>query len=312
MKNIAIIGGHGFIGKNFCEFFISLGYNVSLVGKNSRNQIFPKTALSISLEMANTEDLLKSVKNADVIIWLATSLIPGAHESSLELDFNSNIKPVIAFLEKSDNSFLKKFIYLSSGGTVYGDTTEHLPVTENHYKAPISEYGLSKLVAENYIEFITKSSSFESFILRPSNVYGKYQNLKKPQGIIGFAFKSLINDTAIDLYDNGKVIRDFVFVTDVAEAVLKCITAKLNISATHIFNVGNGKPFTIKEIIAKIGKVAGKDVSTINKSSRKFDCVYNVLSIEKIKAELNWVPKIDVDQGLIEVWEWIKETKNDQ
>lgn len=312
MKNIAIIGGHGFIGRNFCEFFLHLGFNISLIGKNSGNQIFPNSVSSISLEMQDTKALLQSVQDADVVIWLASSLIPGAHESSLELDFETNIKPLIAFLEKAHNTVLKKFIYLSSGGTVYGESTEHLPFAENHPKTPISEYGLSKLVTESYIEFITKSSSFESFILRPSNVYGKYQNLTKPQGIIGFAFKSLINKTAIDLHDNGKVIRDFVFVSDVAEAVLKCIDAEFYISTTHIFNVGNGKPFTIKEMIDKIGKVAEMEVSVIPKSPRKFDCEYNVLSIKKIKNQLSWEPKIEVDEGLKEVWEWIKETKNDQ
>lgn len=311
MKNIAIIGGHGFIGKNFCEFFLKLGYNISLIGRNSGNQIFSESVCSFSVPMEDTEGLLKAVGKAEVVIWLASSLIPGSHESSLELDFNSNVKPIIGFLERANHSCLNKFIYLSSGGTVYGDSKEHLPIDEDHKKVPISEYGLSKLITENYIEFITKSSSFESFVLRPSNVYGKYQNLKKPQGIIGFAFKSLIDKTSIDLYDNGQVIRDFVFVTDVAEAVLKCIDAPLKIATTHIFNVGNGQPFSIKDIVDKISKIAGSSVSTLSKSSRNFDCEYNVLSIEKIKIHLNWEPKIEVDQGLLEVWAWIKEINND-
>ncbi|MGS0748825.1 NAD-dependent epimerase/dehydratase family protein [Halpernia sp. GG3] len=311
MKKIAIIGGHGFIGKNFTEFFLNFDFTIILVGKNSGNDNFPNSVQSIIADIQNTKSIIEAVKDAEIVIWLASSLIPGSHEASLQADFETNIKPVIAFLEKTNNSVLKKFVYLSSGGTVYGDTSELIPLDENHSKNPISEYGLSKLVTENYIQFITQSSNYESYILRPSNVYGKYQNLNKPQGIIGFAFKSLINNTAIDLYDDGKVIRDFVFVTDVAEAVLKCINAPQKPSKTHIYNVGNGKPFSIKEMIFKIGKVAGRDVVTTRKLSRNFDCEYNVLSFEHIKNDLNWKPKIEVEEGLKEVWEWIKEIKND-
>lgn len=311
VKNIAIIGGHGFIGKNFTEFFLGLGFKICVIGKNSRNNIFGSEVISINADISDTLTIIEAVKEAEIIIWLANSLIPGSHEVNLGTDFDVNIRPVIAFLEKADNGFLEKFIYLSSGGTVYGDTKVHHPLDENHSKKPISEYGLSKLVTENYIEFLTASSGFESFILRPSNVYGKYQNLNKPQGIIGFAFRSLINDTTIDLYDDGKVIRDFVFVTDVAEAVLQCINSSQKKSETHTYNVGNGRPFSIKEIILKISDVAGKEVNTIPKSSRQFDCLYNVLSVEKIKRELNWAPKVEVNQGLQIVWEWIKEIEND-
>lgn len=311
MKNIAIIGGHGFIGKNFSDFFVEHGHTVTLVGKNSGGKIFPPEVVSVNAMMHNTDRIVEAVKDSEIIIWLASSLIPGAHEASLELDFETNVKPVIALLENADQLALQKFIYLSSGGTIYGDSEEHIPVTEDHAKSPISEYGLSKLVTEQYIQFLTLSSSFESYILRPSNVYGKYQNLNKPQGIIGFAFRSLMNGTAIDLYDDGKVVRDFIFVTDLAEAVSKCISAPLQKSTTHIYNVGHGQPYRIKEMISKISRVAGKEVRTVAKPSRNFDCEYNVLGIEKIKKELGWEPKVEVDEGLKEVWEWIKEKGND-
>ncbi len=306
MKNIAIIGGHGFIGKNLSAFFAKKAFNTSVIGRNSQNATFPVEITSIDADIQDTKKLLEATKNADVVIWLASSLVPGTHEASLELDFETNIKPVISFLENSAINTLKKFIYLSSGGTVYGDTEQNMPIDENQSKAPISEYGLSKLVTENYIHFLTKQATFESFILRPSNVYGKYQNLQKPQGIIGFAFKSLIDDTSIDLYNDGKVIRDFVSVHDLAEAVLKCIEKPVQFAKVHTYNVGSGIPFSIKEIIDRISETASTKVKTNAKQSRSFDCAYNVLNIKKIEQELGWKPNVIIDQGLLEVWEWIK------
>ena len=311
MKKIAIIGGHGFIGENFTEFFLDRDYNVTVVGRNSEKKILDAEVVSINAMVHETNKIVDAVKECDVIIWLASSLIPGVHEASLEKDFETNVKPVMAILEHAASLNLKKFIYLSSGGTIYGDSIAHIPVSEDHSKSPISEYGLSKLVAEQYIQFLTRSSDFESYILRPSNVYGKYQNLNKPQGIIGFAFKSLLNGTAIDLYNDGRVVRDFIFVMDVAEAVLKCIETPIQRSITHIYNVGNGKPYSIKEIIDKISSISGREVQTVVKPPRNFDCEYNVLDIEKIRNELQWQPKVEVDEGLREVWEWIKTNEND-
>lgn len=310
MKNIAIVGGHGFIGKNFCDFFLSLGYKVTLVGRNSGKREFPSTVNSVDARVSDVAAICAAVKDSSCVIWLASSLIPGSHEASLELDFDSNIRPVIAYLQKADNGILKKFVYLSSGGTVYGNPSQPIPFREDDDTHPISEYGLSKLITENYIKFITQKSTFESYILRPSNVYGKYQNLNKPQGIIGFAFKSLINQSAIELYGDGKVIRDFVHVKDVAKAVLKCIDAPHLPSATHLFNVGNGQPFSIREIIDKISTITGMQVRTISRPARNFDCDYNVLSISKITNNLNWVPLMDIDHGLMEVWDWIKQQED--
>src|SRR5690606_13742302 len=147
---------------------------------------------------------------------------------------------------------------------------------------------------------------FESFILRPSNVYGKYQNLAKPQGIIGFAFKSLIEETTINLYDDGDIVRDFVFVDDVAQAVLGCVECRARTGITHIYNVGSGEPVSIKEMISKISAVSGSKVKTQVQPSRKFDCEYNVLDIQKIKEELDWRPVVSIDDGLKTVWEWMK------
>lgn len=304
VKKVAIIGGHGFIGKNFTQYFLGQGYQLILVGKSARNEILSNVK-SVSCDVSNTEKLCNEIKDAEIVIWLASSNIP-SFNSSLGEDFNLNIKPIVLFLEKSSQSQMRKFIYMSSGGTVYGDPDSKRLWQEDDEKNPISEYGLSKLITENYIKYITSKSNFESYILRPSNVYGKYQNLSKPQGIIGFAFKSLLEKTTISLFDDGRVVRDFIFVDDLAEAVSLCMGANYKPAITHIFNVGSGHPISIKDIVSKIGFVAESQVHTEAKAARSFDCEFNALNIEKIKIELNWKPTTGIDEGLQIVWDWIK------
>ena len=312
-QNIGIIGGSGFIGKNLTCFFIEEGYSVTVIGRNVYSKFKNPSIIPIQVDVNNTEQLLKSVQSCEVIIWLVSASVPSTSSESLVDDFSVNINPLIKFLEGTNElPKFKKFIYLSSGGTIYGDFLENRPLDENSSKRPISAYGLSKIVAENYIKFLTNNSRIQSFILRPSNVYGPYQNLLKPQGIIGFAFKSIINNTSIDLYDEGRVTRDFIYVTDLARAVYSCVNSVYEESSTSIYNVGSQEGYTIREILDKIIIIAQKNIHTIPKSSRSFDCNYNVLKIEKIKKDFNWEPEIGIDEGLGKVWDWIKKENNDE
>lgn len=310
MKKIGVIGAGGFIGTNLVDFLLlNQEYTLVSLSNHFAQKKLHKNNVEIVADVNQTQELINVLKDCHAIIWLVNVSVPGSNMSLTE-EFDLNTKPLIKFLEKANElPLMKKLIYLSSGGTVYGNTKEFSPIKEDHSKLPISAYGLSKLVTENYIEFFTQKNNFESYILRPSNVYGKYQNLVKPQGIIGFAFKSVIQNTSLDLYDDGKVIRDFIFVEDLAQAIAKCIENPTNEAITNIYNVGSGIPHSIKEIIQKINVISKKEVNTIAKESRNFDCEYNVLDISKINKELSWAPSTSLEDGLAEVAAWINNSE---
>lgn len=311
MKSICIIGGGGFIGKNLTVFYSEKGYAVKVIGRSANAFYLNQDNIEfLQLDITNTEQLMPALDSCEYIIWLASALVPSTKNESLVNDFELNTTPLIHFFEKAKRlPFFKKFVYLSSGGTIYGDANENSPLDENTSKHPISSYGLSKIVTENYIKFLTRNLPIQSFILRPSNVYGKYQNLIKPQGIIGFAFKSILNNTSIDLYNEGKVTRDFIYVTDLVKAIDCCLESDFKISETSVYNVGSQKGYTIKEVLDKIDGIANKKLHVIAKPSRDFDCSYNVLKIDKINKELNWKAETDFDEGLQNVWNWIKNEK---
>lgn len=306
-STIAIIGGNGFIGKNFSQYFIEKGYKV-LVIDHSVTSIYADTNISFhEIDVRHTQEVVHAVKNCDHVIWLVHASIPSTQDDSLADDFGINVLPVIKFLEKAkENLLLKKFIYLSSGGTVYGNSDKQVPLKEDHAQAPISGYGLSKVIAENYIQYLTTGSKFESVVLRPSNVFGENQNLVRPQGIIGYAFKAIKNNLPLDLYNEGLVVRDFVYVRDLAVAVEKIILREPNYGKVTFYNVGSNVGYTIKQILEKIEGITGKKLSINHKSSRDFDCNYNVLDTSKIKVELGWEMETGLQQGLERVWNWIK------
>lgn len=310
IKKIGIIGGGGFIGQNLTQFFSERDYNVDVFRRN--NSIVPfasEKVMFIAADVNATEELLEKVSDCDIIIWLVSATVPGSTLRSLTDDFNVNVSPLIKFMEGVGKlSSLKRFIFMSSGGTIYGDPIDRQPIKEEAVKKPISAYGLSKIQAEQYVRFLTENQQIQSFILRPSNVFGPFQNLIKPQGIIGYAFKSIINNTSMDLYDEGRVIRDFIYVTDLSAAIEKCLLSPVKPGSTSIYNVGSQQGYTIRQILEKIELIAGTQIKIVNKSSRSFDCKYNVLDIGQIEQELQWNPDTHIDDGLIKVWEWIKST----
>jgi UDP-glucose 4-epimerase len=311
-KKVALVGGSGFIGQNLTNFFLDRNYEVIVASRKIYKPTFEHPSIVyVEVRAEDTAILYASLKECETIIWLVSSLVPSLSNETLVDDFDSNISPLIRFLEIAKTStHFKRFVYLSSGGTIYGDSLENKPFDEDSTKKPISSYGLSKIVTENYIKFLTSTSHFQSFILRPSNVYGKFQNLIKPQGIIGYAFKSIINNSSIDLYDDGRVTRDFIHVNDLSNAVHSCMKSDIKESQTSVYNVGSQKGYTIKEILGKINSTTQMQIHTNAKASRNFDCNYNVLKIEKIKRDMNWEPKIEIEEGLKQVWEWIKNIEN--
>lgn len=306
-KSIALIGGGGFIGTNLANFFLENDYQVLVIGRSLAEESSINCNLKRMLVDVNkTSKLIEVLDQYENIVWLVNDLVPGSSMDSLVDDFTFNVSPLVNFLEAVPKlEKLKRFIFISSGGTIYGDSTDRILLDEGSPKNPISAYGLSKIVSEKYISFITKRSHFESFILRPSNVYGNHQNLKKPQGIIGYAFKAMIDNKTIDLYAEGTVIRDFVHVQDLSAAVRCCVESKQMAANVRTYNIGSQIGYTIREVLDLMGEITGRKIQTITKPARPFDCEFNVLNINKIYSELGWKPSINLKEGLEKVWQWV-------
>lgn len=311
-NSIALIGGGGFIGINLANYFIANNYNVLIINRSEiDNRKLNSSKIDKKLlDVNKTSRLIDALTGYENIVWLVNDLVPNASLDSLVDDFTFNVHPLIRFLEFSDKlNSLKRFVFISSGGTIYGDSPNRIHLKEDFPTKPISAYGLSKIVSEHYIKFITIRSTFESIILRPSNVYGTFQSLKKPQGIVGYAFNALIKNQSIELYNDGEVTRDFIHVNDLAEAIKCCIESKYEESKVEIYNVGSEIGFTIREIISLINHISGEKIKTDSKPSRSIDVNYNVLDTSKFRNCFGWKPKITIENGLYEVWQWVLSQK---
>ena len=305
--NILVLGGGGFIGSAIVDKLLENGFSVRVF---ERQGILPYRVFlrSESIEWItgdwqNHYDLSNALENIDVVIHLISTTVPKSSNDDLIYDIQSNVIPTLQMLELAKLKKTKKIIFISSGGTVYG-TPQYIPIDEKHPTNPIVSYGISKLTIEKYLLMFEKLYGIQSKILRVSNPYGRRQNPEKAQGAIDvFLYKALKNEK-ITIWGDGEIIRDYIYIDDVADAFIK--TLKYT-GQERIFNIGAGQGVSLNELIKKIELVLGNKIQKEYLAGRSFDVPKNILDISLAKKELNWSPTINTEKGLANTVIWMKD-----
>ncbi|MCR5798912.1 MAG: NAD-dependent epimerase/dehydratase family protein [Lachnospiraceae bacterium] len=190
-----------------------------------------------------------------------------------------------------------RIIFFSSGGTVCGEP-HYLPIDEDHPTNPKSAYGIHKLTVEKILEYYGYTYNLDYIILRVSNPYGAGQAVEKNQGVISVFIRNISNGLPIEVWGDGKTIRDYIFIDDVIEACKKMIFYN---GETRVFNVGEERGYTIEEIVQMIQKELGRKIEIVHKEGRIQDVSANVLDCTRIKSEVSWNATIELKTGIKQI-----------
>ena len=305
---ILVTGGTGFIGSFVVEALLSSGHEVRVIANGRQLPVYlQKLSNQITYyqgDFGETDVLEKALPGCDAVIHLAWSTVPKQTRGATAYEFSGNLNSNINLVEKCIDFNIDKFVFISSGGTVYG-IPEQIPVGENHPQNPISNYGLGKLTMEKLLYLYHHNQKFNYTVLRVSNAYGERQNLYKNQGVIGVWLKNISQNKPIEIWGDGSVVRDYVYVQDVAHAVLNALA---KVKSADIYNIGGGgKGHSLNDIIAVIKVGLGISFEVNYKPSRNFDVPVNVLDISKAIAEIGYQPTIGLSEGISRTWQWINE-----
>lgn len=192
-----------------------------------------------------------------------------------------------------------RLMFFSSGGTVYGDAL-HLPIREDHPKAPVSMYGLHKLILERALAQMAEDRGFELVVLRVSNPYGSMVS-KPNQGVIPILIKALLRDVEFQIIGDGYAERDYLEITDLIAAVRKVITFEMQ-GLVEIFNIGSGERTSLLDLIALLERLTGHELRTVYSPS-KLDVKSNVLDCSRAREMLGWEAQVPVEAGLAKLVE---------
>jgi UDP-glucose 4-epimerase len=303
--NVLVTGGTGFIGSHLAQKLIKDSHTVYLL---SRSGNIPDNLANVPVHIVqgnfNEEAVLDRVlPGIDIVIHLAWSSVPSQDIKEIEQDIVHNINGTITLLNKCIANHIKKFIFISSGGTVYG-IPGVTPITEEHSLNPISSYGVGKVAVEKYLHLYHKLFGLDYLIFRVSNAYGEYQNLQKGQGVIGIWLDHILSGNEIVIWGDGNVIRDYVYVTDIAHVISHAVSHSMQ---QKIYNLGFGQGHSLNEIIELIKENITTDFKVQYLPKRDIDVPVNVLDISKLANEIDFVPGVSIEEGLTNVWSWIKQ-----
>lgn len=295
MKKVLVLGGTGFLGRNLCERLLSEGYIVKIYSRGHKK-------VNFSSEYSNQVEWIVSnfdaesawdriLTDVDVVFHLICDTNPANND--VKLEFEKSVLPTISLLEKIKGKKIK-LIFFSSGGTVYG-IPKCLPILESHATDPISPYGIQKLCIEKLIEYYGRTYGLDYIILRISNPYGPYQNPLSNQGAIAVFFAKIYRHEKIQLWGDGQVIRDYIYVDDVINVCDKIIDYN---GLQRVFNISSGMGISLNEIILAIEEVLECSASVEYYDNRIHDVTKNILDNSLAKKELSWVPKTDINSGI--------------
>ncbi|MGC3946010.1 MAG: NAD-dependent epimerase/dehydratase family protein [Chryseolinea sp.] len=298
-----VIGGAGFMGRNFVSHLLKSQRNVIVVGRStSYDPLGSEQYFSAGPAIQN---VLKQQTSPLVIVDFAYTSIPMTSFDDPISDFSSNLLRTIQYLDLAKELNVRRYVYISSGGTVYGDAAR-LPVNEEAPNFPVSPYGITKLACERYVGMYHHVYGLKTLIIRPSNIYGPYQRPFRGQGFIATALSSASQNQPINVFGDGSTIRDYLYISDFCAALSAAIDTGID---GQIYNIGSSLGITIHDLIDALQNMLvqeNKQLAVSFQPGRPYDVGKNVLDSSKLREISLWKPAVDLHQGLKLTWQWLK------
>lgn len=303
---VLVLGGGGFMGSAISSELVLAGHDVRIFEKARVKRENVAHILGrvewLEGDFTNEKNIKEALYGVEVVIHAISTTLPKTSNDNPAYDISTNVVPTLNLLDAARLNGVKRVIFFSSGGTVYG-IPQKTPVSEDHPTDPVCSYGIQKLAIEKYLGLFNHLYGLDYVILRVANPYGPFQDPTAAQGAVMVFLYKVMAGEPIEIWGDGSVTRDYLYVSDVASAVMRAMDYA---GGCRIFNIGSGKGLTLNELIRAIEKVAGKKAVVRFTPSRRFDVPVNILDITRAGKELLWAPAVDIEQGIAKTREHLK------
>ena len=295
MKTL-VTGGAGFIGSHLVDALVEAGHQVTVVddlSRGTRAQVHPDAEL-VQCDVAGPlfANTLTTAR-ADVVFHLAAQIDVRVSVRDPLGDAHANVLGTVNLLDAARRHDVRRVVFASSGGTVYGET-DLLPTPEDHPIAPTSPYGAAKVSAELYGEMFHRAGGLEFVALRYANVYGPRQDPHGEAGVVAIFATRLLSGAQAVINGDGRQTRDYVYVDDVIQANLRA----MDCSELGPFNVGTGVETDVNDLYDRIANVCGSDAPPLHGESKPGEQRRSALATDRARDQLGWEPATSLDSGL--------------
>ena len=252
--------------------------------------------------LSDVADVAEALAGIDVVFHLVSTSVPSTSNLDPIADIQGNLVPAVQLLDQMIRLDVRRVVFLSSGGTVYGNPTTS-PVDETHPLKPICSYGVVKVAIENYLFMYQKLYGIEPVVLRPSNPVGPRQGHIGVQGVVPTFMRRMLDGDPIQVWGDGSVVRDYIDITDLAALCVRAGTS----GAVGAYNAGSGVGRSIRDVISTIEAVTGRAADVQYQPGRSFDVQKIVLDTALARRTFDWSPAIAFDESVRRLWHWLDE-----
>ena len=298
---VLVLGGNGFIGSHITDELLANGHDVTVFHRSAEKYEGHSDKLRFYLgDYSDAVKLGEAVDGMDVVIHAISTTVPSTSNLNPISDVQQNLISTIQLLDLMTKANVKRLIYLSSGGTVYGNPSQ-LPVLESHSLNSICSYGIVKVAIENYIRMYQELYGLQAIILRPSNPYGPRQAHAGVQGALSTFLSNTLNHKPIIIWGDGEIKRGYIYVKDLAKICSLAVTS--NIEGT--FNVCSGVSHSLNTLLKLVETTTDIKPVVSYKPARAFDVKEILLDINEAKQAFSWAPAYSIEQSMAEFVEYL-------
>ena len=309
-ERVLVTGGAGFIGSHVAELYLARGYEVTVLDNLSSGRLtnLPAGATFVQADVGSPEARALLATGGFVVLnHHAAQLDVRVSVADPALDARVNILGLINLLEGSREGGVRRVVFASSGGVVYGESTR-LPHLEEAPKLPISPYGVSKLASEFYLAVYAQLYGLVTVSLRYANVYGPRQSPHGEAGVVAIFANRIASGRELTVYGAGEQTRDYVYVGDVARANLAASSwaGKLEGGIDSVaFNVGTGIETSVNALVDAMLRATVASNPVTLAPARSGELQRSAVDSRKARRELGWTPAMSLEEGLQRTYEWV-------
>lgn len=301
MARCLVVGGNGFIGSHVVDVLAARDHEVTAFDRFGRvePQFTAAGVSAVSGDFLNADDVRRVVRGHDLVVHLLSTTDPATAENDPTLDIRTNVTASIELFRACVEAGVSRVVFASTGGAIYGDQPQ--PVfSESDQTLPVSPYAIGKLAIESYLRYFRRKSGLDSTVVRISNPYGPRQNPDKRQGVIPIFLRRLADGLPITIFGDGSMVRDYVYVTDVAQMMVDVATG----TPRHdVYNLGSGRGSSLNEIVATITEVTGRTLECRHAEQPATFVDHVTLATGRFEAEFATRPTTSLAEGVRLTWE---------
>jgi len=301
-----VLGGKGFIGSHLVDALLRTGSPVKVFDRANIPPLNDAQAVAratwIDGDFTSDAEVGAALEGCDVCFHLVSTTLPQSSNADPVFDMETNLGGSLRLLNHAVRLGVKKIVFISSGGTVYG-VPQNVPITEDHPTNPICSYGITKLAIEKYLHLYRELHGLEYTVLRLANPFGERQRTTASQGAVAVFMGKVLRGEKIEIWGDGSVVRDYVYIGDVVDAMVKAASYQ---GSQRIFNVGSGTGISLNQILDGIEHVAGRKADRRYTAARAFDVPVSVLSCARAQTALGWTATTPFTEGLQKMRDWMQ------